>query len=87
MIVSERIFRCSSFLKTYCDLSEREVNEIDAYDFTHEELRKWLDENGYENYWDYPLSEYDYLAEEKSDSKFVIVCSKTIGRFYEVKGE
>jgi hypothetical protein len=51
----------------------------------HREFRIFLDNNGYFDIWDYPMSELDYIIEERK--KVVPVTDGKEIRFYEIEME
>ena len=87
MIKSERVYRWWEYLTECLGVDKSEVAEIGGYNLSHDDLRNWMDENGYDNYWDYPLSEIEHITDNKDDLQVVVVICNGVGKFWEVDYE
>ena len=87
MIKSERVYRWWEYLTECLGVDKGEVAEIGGYNLSHDDLRNWMDENGYDNYWDYPLSEIEHITDNKDDLQVVVVICNGVGEFWEVDYE
>ncbi len=84
MIKSERIYRWWEYLTECLGVDKSEIADIGGYNLSHDDLRKWMDENGYYDYWDYSLSEIEHIVDSKDDFQVVVVICDGIGKFWEV---
>lgn len=87
MIKSERVYRWWEYLTECLGVDKSEVAEIGGYNLSHDDLRNWMDENGYDNYWNYPLSEIEHITDNKDDLQVVVVICNGVGEFWEVDYE
>lgn len=87
MIKSERVYRWWEYLTECLGVDKSEVAEIGGYNLSHDDLRNWMDENGYDNYWNYPLSEIEHITDNKDDLQVVVVICNRVGEFWEVDYE
>ena len=69
LVRSEKAISIEEYLKNYLDINsdfiERQalLDNIESLSV----LRKWMDENEFEGYWDYPLSEIDEIVENERE--------------------
>ena len=58
---SDKAITPADFIKNHTNVKYEDSMNIN----TCEKLREWLDTNGFENYWDFPISEIDEIIEHK----------------------
>ena len=69
LVKSEKAISIEEYLKNYLDINsdfiERQalLDNIKSLSI----LRGWMDENEFEGYWDYPLSEIDEIVENERE--------------------
>lgn len=80
MIIGTEPISVIEYLNTYTDI----VNPLIK---TTEELRETLDDNGYEELWDYPLNEIEHILDDRwvTDRRVVLVTDGVDFRWFEVE--